>query len=162
MPKINMWARLISRLRLYIEEGESTESYTFTPVWDILLLLGQLRFKEIRLFGFTSHSKDEAMKQSTCPSSQAIWSLTGIEPTMFGSRARHFTTTTPPVWAHQLWLNVCIAHMHFNALENKCSDARSKFLIIWLTDKATIPMERSKLMKIDTKLVSTCTCTHVT
>jgi hypothetical protein len=35
----------------------------------------------------------------------------------------------------------------YETLENKCSNARFKFLIIWLTDKATIPIGRSKIMK---------------
>jgi hypothetical protein len=38
--------------------------------------------------------------------------------------------------------------MSTETLENKYSNARSKFLIIiWLTDKATIPIGRSKMMK---------------
>jgi hypothetical protein len=64
----------------YIEEGESTSGYTFTPCVGSFACPGiDTQVQGISFKGRGNRSK------VTCPRSQARWSLTGIEPTMYGS-----------------------------------------------------------------------------
>jgi hypothetical protein len=72
---------------VYIEEGESTSGYIFTPCAGSLACPGT----DIQVQGISVllHIIQKMRQLKTRQRSQARWSMMGIEPTMFGSRVRN-------------------------------------------------------------------------